>query len=174
MSLTPAERDVLAEARRATLATIAADGHPRLVPICFVVADDVIWSPIDEKPKSTMEPRRLARVRDIARDPRVTLLVDRWSEDWAELAWLRIEGRAELVESIDRVVQALRAKYPQYADHDLEHRPMLGISIERAVSWFASAADTDPTGRTIDDLHAAALDANPDDGVTRPAGAGSE
>jgi PPOX class probable F420-dependent enzyme len=148
--LTPAERDLLAEARRATLATIAADGRSRLVPICYVFTEDEIWSPIDEKRKAVDDPRRLARVRDISRDPRVTLLIDRWSEEWADLAWLRIEGRAELVASVDGVVQALRARYPQYAHHDLERRPMLRIAIERATSWFASAADlagqTDPSG----------------------------
>lgn len=141
MILTPRERDLLADARRGTLATIAADGRPRLVPICFVVTDDLIWSPIDEKPKSVDDPHRLARIRDISRDPRVTILVDRWSEDWTQLAWLRIEGQAELVASLDGVVKALRAKYPQYADHDLAARPMLRIAIERASSWFASTAD---------------------------------
>ena len=140
MILTPRERDLLADARRATLATIAAGGRPRLVPICFVVTDDVIWSPIDEKPKSVEDPRRLARIRDISRDPRVTLLVDRWSEEWTELAWLRIEGQAELVASLDGVVKALRAKYPRYEDHDLIARPMVRIAIMRASSWFASSS----------------------------------
>lgn len=137
MSLLPAERDLLAEARRATLATIRPDGRPRLVPICFVVIDDVIWSPIDEKRKSTSDPRALARVRDIETRPDVTVLVDRWSEDWTDLAWLRVEGRAELAGSVPAVVDALRAKYPQYAAHDLEHRPMITISVEHATSWFA-------------------------------------
>ncbi len=57
--LTPAERELLADARRATLATITADGRSRLVPICFVLIEDVIWSPIDEKPKSADDPRSL-------------------------------------------------------------------------------------------------------------------
>ena len=35
-----AERAFLESARTATLATIAPDGVPRLVPICFVVGDD--------------------------------------------------------------------------------------------------------------------------------------
>ncbi len=139
MILTPDERDLLADARRATLATVAADGRPRLVPICFVVTEDVIWSPIDEKPKSTADPLALARVRDMRRRPDVAVLVDRWSEDWTELAWLRIEGHAELVASEESVIQALRAKYPQYADHDLAARPNLRISIERTSSWFASS-----------------------------------
>jgi PPOX class probable F420-dependent enzyme len=137
VSFTPAERDLLAGARRATLATIDPDGRPRLVPICYVVIDDVVWSPIDDKPKSTSDPRELARVRDIEARPDVTVLIDRWSEDWGELAWLRIDGRAEVVGSVHAVVEALRAKYPQYADHDLEARPMIRISIDDATSWFA-------------------------------------
>lgn len=138
MSLTPGERDLLAGARRATLATVAPDGRPRLVPICYVVIADVVWSPIDEKPKSTSDPRALARVRDIEARPDVTVLVDRWSEDWAELAWLRIDGRAELIGSVDAVILALRAKYPQYADHDLETRPMIRIDVVSTSGWSAS------------------------------------
>ena len=141
MRLAPADLELLAgaETRRATLATVAPDGRPRLVPICFVVIDEVIWSPIDEKPKHASDPRELARIRDIGRDPRVTVLVDRWSEDWSELAWLRIEGQAVLVDSDPAVIAALRAKYPQYADHDLASRPMIRIAIEGAKSWFATS-----------------------------------
>ena len=137
-ALTAAERDVLASARTATLATTARDGRPRLVPICFVVIDYVVWTPLDEKPKDVSDPRDLARVRDIARDPRVTLLVHRWSEDWSELAWVRIDGRAAVVESDPAAVAALRAKYPQYADHDLASRPLIRIDIEGVRSWSAS------------------------------------
>ncbi len=98
MILSPAERGLLADARRATLGTIDPDGRPRLVPVCFVVVDDVLWTPLDEKPKAVADPHALARVRDIEDRPEVTLLVDRWSEDWTDLAWLRLGGRAALVE----------------------------------------------------------------------------
>ena len=140
MTLSPAARSLLDEARRATLATIADDGHPRLVPICYVVIDDVLWSPLDEKPKATDDPRTLARVRDILARPEVAILVDRWSEDWTELAWLRISGRATLVEAGDvppAVIAALRTKHPQYRDHDLETRPALRIEVVAATDWSA-------------------------------------
>ena len=148
--LTPAERDLLAATRRATLATIAPDGRPRLVPVCFVVIDDVVWTPVDEKPKSVDDPLDLARVRDIERDPRVTLLVDRWSEDWSELGWLRITGRARIRDSQPTMVAALRAKYAQYAEHDLESRPMIEIVVEDVRSWSASSTDGDAARRTIE------------------------
>ena len=111
---------------------------------------DVVWSPLDEKPKTVSDPRQLARVRDVERDSRVTLLVDRWSEDWSELAWVRIHGRAAVAEGDSAVIAALRAKYPQYAAHDLEARPMLAITIERTVAWEASAAESDSPRRPVE------------------------
>jgi uncharacterized pyridoxamine 5'-phosphate oxidase family protein len=48
--LTAGERVFLAEARRAVLATIAPDGRPRLVPICFVLdpGRPILYTPLDE------------------------------------------------------------------------------------------------------------------------------
>lgn len=153
--LSVAERAFLAGARRAVLATIAPDGRPRLVPICFVLdpARPVLYTPLDEKPKRTDDPRRLARVRDVLMDPRVSVLVDRWEEDWERLAWVRCHGTARLLEpgeaggaeaeteaeteasEHDTVIAALRTKYPQYATHHLENRPLIRIEIERVTSW---------------------------------------
>lgn len=140
----------LGTARRATLATIAASGRPRLVPICFVVLDGSVddplrlVSPIDDKPKATADWRSLARVRDILARPTATLLVDRWSEDWTRLGWLRLECRAEVIDrapsnATERAsaIAALRAKYPQYREHALEDRPLLRFAAERIVSWGA-------------------------------------
>jgi len=138
MSLTGEHNGFVKQARTATLGTIAEDGRPRLVPICFVLDGDVLFTPIDEKPKETSDPRQLARIRDIARRADVTVLIDRWDEDWNHLAWLRIEGRATLTEDPAeraRAIAALRVKYPQYADHDLEARPLIRIAIERVRSW---------------------------------------
>jgi PPOX class probable F420-dependent enzyme len=142
--LTPAERAFFDPARTATLATIGPDGRPRLVPVCFVNLRGVVWSPLDEKPKAVDDVRTLARVRDIAARPEVTLLVDRWSEDWSELAWLRVAGTARLVEPElvpGAVLDALRAKYPQYRDHRLDVRPMIAITIDRATRWSAVSGD---------------------------------
>jgi PPOX class probable F420-dependent enzyme len=133
----------LVAARRAILATIDPDGRPRLVPICFIV-DAVsgirIFTPLDDKPKATDDKRALARVRDIRARPDVSLLVERWDEDWSKLGWLRLNGRATLLEPDDvppDAVERLRTKYPQYATHDLESSPMIAIDVERATSWGA-------------------------------------
>ena len=140
--LTPSQRDFLGSARRAVLATIAPDGRPRLVPICFVLDEGspVVYTPLDEKPKTVGDPRDLARVRDVMRDPRVSVLVDRWDEDWARLAWLRCLGTASLLHPSafgehGVAVAALRLKYAEYASHRLEIRPIIRIALLRATSW---------------------------------------
>ncbi len=141
--LSPTQRAFLDGARTAVLATLPRAGPPRLVPICFValgVARPVIYTPLDEKPKSVADPHDLERVRDIVANPSISLLIDRWSEDWSSLGWLRLDGTASLVEPGEdalhgEAVDALRAKYPQYLTHRLGERPMVRIVIERARSW---------------------------------------
>ena len=143
--LSARELELLTTARRAVLASSRPNGKARLVPITFVVDDGVLYTALDEKPKSVSDPRDLARVQDIERDPRVSVLVDVWSEDWTELGWLRLEGRARLIEpdgesaaEHDHAVALLRSKYPQYADQALETRPLIGIELGAARSWFAT------------------------------------
>lgn len=146
--LTPGQRRFLASARRAVLATTGPDDRPRLVPVCFVLGQDdahgrpLLYSPLDEKPKQVSDPRALARVRDLLVLPQVTLLVDRWDEDWSRLAWLRVYGTGELLEPQPRereehqaAVEALRDKYPPYRDMHLESLPIIRIAVTRVLSW---------------------------------------
>lgn len=140
--LTPERRRFLEGSGRAVLATIDPRGRPRLVPVCFVVVRTapVVFTPIDDKPKTTDDPRALGRVRDLLERPGVSLLVDRWdAADWERLAWLRLHGRASLVDPGEDghapAVAALRAKYPPYALHRLDERPLIRIDIEAASSW---------------------------------------
>ncbi len=148
--LTAAQRDLVRGARRAVLATTAPDGRSRLVPMTFAIDDSnhllLLYSALDDKPKTVADPRDLARVRDIAARPRVTVLMDRWSEDWAELAWVRLYGTARLIGPDEqdvaehaRAVQLLRAKYSQYAGQALELRPIIRIEVETATSWRAAS-----------------------------------
>jgi PPOX class probable F420-dependent enzyme len=146
--LSHAELAFLVAARRAILATVDAKGGPRAFPVCFVVdADDggglQLLIPLDDKPKSIDDKHGLARVRDIQRQPEVSLLVENWDEDWSKLGWLRVHGHATLLEpdeiafAFPEAVERLRAKYPQYATHNLESSPAILLNIERAVSWGA-------------------------------------
>jgi PPOX class probable F420-dependent enzyme len=139
-------------ARRAILGTVAPDGRPRLVPVCFAIVDGDdgrpwVYSPLDDKPKRIEDPMGLARVRDILARPQVTLLVDRWDEDWRRLAWARIDGRADLLApdagaGHPMAVARLRDKHPQYRDHALDDRPLLRIAVER-VTWWGEPRPSD-------------------------------
>jgi PPOX class probable F420-dependent enzyme len=142
-ALSALQRTFLASARRAVLATISPDGRARLVPICFSLDAErpILYTPIDDKPKRADDPLALARVRDILADPRVTVLVDRWDEDWDRLGWLRAEGRAVVLQPAadpaehGAAVMTLRAKYRRYETHRLETRPLIRIRLERVTSW---------------------------------------
>jgi PPOX class probable F420-dependent enzyme len=147
--LEPDARRFVAGARQAILATMDPERRPRLVPICHVLAEQDdrlgrprLYSPIDEKPKASADPRALARVRDLLILPEAVVLVDRWDEDWSRLGWIRLYGRGELLEPQPHereehaaAVEALRAKYPQYADHRLENRPIIRVTIDAVRSW---------------------------------------
>ena len=127
--------------RVARLATIAADGTPTVVPICFALIgndEPVIVSVLDDKPKSVPD-EDLARVRHIRRDPRTSLIVDHYDEDWSQLAFVQIRGIARLIEPDDPAhapaITALRSKYPQYHAMAIEQRPVMVIEPRRTTSW---------------------------------------
>ena len=101
-----------------------------------------MYSPLDEKPKAAADPRQLARARDIGANAAVEVLVDRWSEDWSALGWIRLTGSAELLEpdlvGIEEhrlAVGALREKYPQYAEQSIEDRPIIRIAVATVARW---------------------------------------
>ena len=122
----------------ARLATLSAEGRPHLVPIVFAAFEGALWSPIDGKPKSGGS---LARLRNVEREPRVAVLLDRYTADWQRLWWVRIEARASVVRAAGPG-EALREKYPQYREVPLfrDEPAWLCIAPERTASWYASAA----------------------------------
>ena len=130
------QRDLLASLPVARLATIAADGRPHVVPVCFALAGETVMIAIDEKPKRPGV--ELARLRNIRHDSRVSFLADRYEADWARLAWVRIDGRARIFlrgEEHPRALEALRARYPQYATMALERLPLIEITPEKVTGW---------------------------------------
>jgi PPOX class probable F420-dependent enzyme len=130
----------LREARVARLATADAAGSPHLVPVCFVYDGGSLWTPLDGKPKTT---RALRRVRNVAENPRACLLVDHYEEDWRELRWVAVHGRAELVSGALAVpaLALLRDKYPQY--QEVEAGPeAIRLEPERIVAWSGAGASS--------------------------------
>ena len=121
----------------AYMATLRADGTAAQVPIVFEVIGDRVVSLVDPKPKRTPE---LARLRHIARDPRVSLLVDHYEHDFFRLWWVRAEGRARVIASgaeRDEALTALRAKYPQY---ETLHDPFGDAVIVDVTHWSGWSA----------------------------------
>jgi len=135
------------------LATINADGTPHLVPIVFACVNGTVWSSVDGKPKRGTELKRLGNIR---RDARVSVLLERYADEWSRLWWVRLSGRAAIVDGdalrdhalAHSAAEALRAKYPQYGATELFSGPptLLCITVERIVSWCA-----DPACWSIDD-----------------------
>lgn len=132
------ERRYLESARIGRLATADGDGRPHAVPVCFALVGDDVVTPIDEKPKRA-GPDRLRRVRDVDENPRVTLLVDHYVEDWSALGWLQVRGTATVLSPDESghaaAVRALRERYDQYVDHALDERPVIRITPGSVVSW---------------------------------------
>ena len=128
--------NLLETARVGRLGFVDDDGAPRVLPVTYVVAEGRIWSAIDRKPKRTAEP---ARLRYLRRDPRAALTVDRYSDDWEELAWVQALGRVEIVDVADGSVglEALRAKYEPYRE-EAPPGPLLALLPERYLWWRAA------------------------------------
>ena len=129
--------ELLSAARVATLATIRTDGRVDLVPVTFAFDDRKVVTAIDHKKKSTTELKRLENIKQF---PEVTLLVDRYNDDdWKQLWWVRIRGRAKVHQSgseFDHASDLLSDRYTQYA----EKRPKgPAIVIERTelTGWKA-------------------------------------
>lgn len=125
-------------ARVGHLATADKSGQPHVIPICFVFDGKKIFSPIDEKPKRTTN---LKRLKNIAENPNVALVVDHYEENWRNLAYLLFFGKARVLRSgrtHRRVVGLLRRKYPQYRRMALEDRPLIVITPTKMTPWAMS------------------------------------
>lgn len=139
--------ELLQTARVARLGLLDEEGGPRVLPVTFAVAEGRIWSAIDQKPKRAREP---ARLRFLRRDPRAALTVDRYSDDWDELAWVQVLGRVSILEVGDGVagLVALRAKYQQY-EREAPPGPLLVLDPQRYL-WWRAADRQGRGGRTGD------------------------
>jgi PPOX class probable F420-dependent enzyme len=125
-----------AHAPVARLGTVAPDGTPHLVPVVFALRDEVVYTAVDAKPKTTQRLRRLA---NIERHPQVSLLVDHYADDWTQLWWVRIDGIAAIHHdgnALHAGHDLLRAKYAQYQSVPF-NGPVIAVAIQRWTSWHA-------------------------------------
>jgi PPOX class probable F420-dependent enzyme len=130
-------RRLVGEARVARLATLDPDGRANQVPFTFVLAGDTVYSGVDRKPKTSSRLRRLANVE---RDPRVTVLVDHYEDDWSRIWWVRLRGRGRVLEEgpdRERAIRLLAEKYQQYRAAP-PPGPVLAVDVEEWRGWAAS------------------------------------
>ena len=131
-------RQLVASARVGRLATLAPGGRLHLVPICFALDRDVLYSAVDEKPKRS---RRLQRIENVRAHPDVAVLVDHYEEDWSRLWWVRLRGRGRVVErgrEFELALRLLAEKYDQYRRRP-PPGPVLAIAIDEWRGWSATA-----------------------------------
>jgi PPOX class probable F420-dependent enzyme len=127
-------RTRVAGARVGRLATVTDEGRPHLVPCCFALVGDTVYSAVDAKPKSTLALRRLANVRATGH---ASLLVDHYDDDWSALWWVRVDGAGRVVESgpeRDTALAALATKYDQYR-RTPPPGPVVALDITRWRAW---------------------------------------
>ena len=126
----------VALARVARLGTVTAEGHPHLVPCCFALDGDVLYTAVDDvKAKTT---RALRRLDNIRLRPAVSVLVDHYNDDWSTLWWVRMDGDARVAEtgSTDEAagLRLLSEKYQQYTNDALQG-PVISMKITHWLGW---------------------------------------
>ncbi len=133
-------RDLLERIPLAHLSYLDDRDRPRVIPVTFAVADEEVWTAIDQKPKRKPADE-IARVRYLRRRPEAALCADHYEDDWSRLAWVQVMASVGVLGAGDGAVQgalaSLRAKYDQYVD-DPPDGPFLRLRPERVLYWRAS------------------------------------
>jgi PPOX class probable F420-dependent enzyme len=127
-------RKRLAESKIARLATVDEGGRPHIVPLVFVIEEDIVYFAVDGKPKTT---RNLKRLQNIAANPAVAVLADHYEDDWNKLWWVRADGTARVVtDAVEtkRAIDLLADRYEQYR-HGRPAGPVVAIHIDRLTGW---------------------------------------
>lgn len=121
-------------ARVASLGTVSGSGRPHLVPCCFTLRASAVYTAVDGKPKSTLRLKRLANIRS---NPRVSLLVHHYEEDWSLLWWIRMDGSARILEAGREREDALALLTDKY-DHYLQRPPpgpVIALDVDGWTGW---------------------------------------
>lgn len=133
--LSESERRFLADRRVAHLATADARAVPHVVPVCFAMSEGTLYITIDEKPKRRTVQKR---VKNIAENPAVCIVVDRYDENWSLLGWIMLHGHAEILnegKEHDDAQALLRSRYRQLEAMQIAGLPVIVVRVERTASW---------------------------------------
>jgi len=140
--LSDREHRFLNRRKVAHLATADRRGAPHVVPVCFAIEGGALYITIDEKPKRPDVP--LKRLRNIAENPAIAVVVDRYDDDWTRLGWVMLRGCADILTDGTEHARAqdlLRARYPQLNDMQIASLPVIAVRLERVTSWGNLAAE---------------------------------
>ena len=121
----------------AYLTTVTAGSAPHVVPVCFALAGESAYVVSGGEGNRTGAMRH-KRLRNLAKNPAASLLVDHYEDDWDRVAWVRIDGPADVFDAGDehtRAVRLLRDRYPQFDDMDMDGAPVIALRIERVLSF---------------------------------------
>jgi PPOX class probable F420-dependent enzyme len=121
----------------ARLATAGENGRPHIVPICFAVEDQTLYFAVDSKPKQTTN---LKRLRNIAANPAVSILIDHYEDDWDRLWWVRLDGAARIVADAAEVQRALRLLATRYSQYraTMPGGPVVAVAVAGMSGWSAT------------------------------------
>jgi PPOX class probable F420-dependent enzyme len=129
-------RSRVAAARVARFATVDADNQPHVVPITFALDGETLYFAVDAKPKRTTN---LKRLRNIAANPAVSVLIDHYVDEWENLWWVRLDGIARIVTApgeSEHALDMLAQRYPQYVS-TRPAGPVVAVAIESVTGWSA-------------------------------------
>lgn len=135
--LSQPERLFLNNRRVAHLATADRDAIPHVVPVCFAMSGATLYVTIDAKPKRNLS-TPLKRLKNIAQNPAVAIVADRYEEDWGQLGWVMLRGHAEiLIEGTehDQAQALLRSRYQQLKTMQIAELPVIAVRIASVTSW---------------------------------------
>ena len=134
---TPEQRRFLDTRMVAYLTTVDSSSAPHAVPVCFALAGETAYVVSGGEGNRTGE-RLDKRLRNLARNPRASRGADHYEDDWDRVAWVRLDGPAEVFASggeHDEAVRLLRARYPQFDDMDIDGAPVIALRIGRGLRF---------------------------------------
>jgi PPOX class probable F420-dependent enzyme len=105
--------------------------------VCFALDGNELVTAVDRKPKRSYD---LKRVENVRANPNVSLIVDQYEEDWEQLWWVRVDGRARVLQpgpGFDEAIAPLYDKYRGQYGLQLPPGPAIIITINRWRGWSA-------------------------------------
>lgn len=138
-TLTKFQKDTIISQRIGRLATVDKIGKPLVLPVCFTLLGDIIYTPIDKKPKKVAT-NDLRRLKNISVNPNVSIVFDKYYEDWTRLYYIIVEGHASVInegEEYKHSLMSLVQKYNQYRKMGLLELglPVIKIEPKKIICW---------------------------------------